>query len=179
MSLDATSENTTPPAVRGQPGKRSRFSTLIRRVRAALPTVARLLMGLMLMLGGWTWIHRADPGAYLAGALSNVLEKGGTVGFYAPFLRSVVIPNASLFAFLVGWGEFLSGTSLLLGAASRLAAAVAAFQLINYGLMGGWTSLAFHGVFVGFLAASVYWQSGRILGVDRWLHRRWPNARIW
>ncbi len=65
------------------------------------------------------------------------------------------------------------------GAASRLGAAVIAFHFINYGLMGGYFSLAVHGILIAMVAATVYWRSGRQFGLDRWLYRRWPNARIW
>ena len=150
-----------------------------RRAVGFLPTVLRLLLGFLLIFNGWTWTHRADPGGYLAEAISTILAAGGTVGIYRPFLESVVLPNVGLFAFLVGWGEFLSGVSLFLGAASRLGAAVIAFHFINYGLMGGYFSLAVHGILIAMVAATVYWRSGRQFGLDRWLYRRWPNARIW
>ena len=150
-----------------------------RHVVGFLPSVVRLLIGFLLINSGWTWTHRADPGGYLADALSTVLARGGTVGVYRPFLESVVLPNVGIFAFLVGWGELLSGVSLFLGAASRLGAAVIAFQFINYGLMGGYVSLLVHGVLVALVAVTVYWRSGRRFGLDRWLYRRWPTARVW
>ena len=153
---------------------------LLAGVAAALPTVARLLMGLMLTMGGWTWLHRADPAGHLAEAVGSMLEQGRPVGLYALFLRSMVLPHAGVFAFLVGWGELLSGLSLLLGAATRVGAAVAAFLLIQYGMMGGFLSLfVYHGLFIALVAAAVYWSSGRRSGIDRWLHRRWPHAGIW
>ena len=177
MSPEPTSQDITP-GDRGEqapPGPRSWF----QRVVGSFPTVLRLLLGALLTSGGWFWVHRADPGGYLTEAVSTMVDQSRPVRFYAPFLRSVVLPHADVFAFLVGWGELLSGISLFLGAASRLGAAVAAFQLINYGLMGGYTSVFFHSLFVALLSITVYWSSGRIFGLDRWLYRRWPRAKIW
>lgn len=48
--------------------------------------------------------------------IENVLESGRQYGWYEPFLRSVVLPNAGVFAFLVTWGEFLTGISTTFGA---------------------------------------------------------------
>ena len=172
MSLKSTPVKDTVP--------RSIVATVLGAVAAALPTVARLPMGLMLTMGGWFWLHRADPTGYLAEAVGDMVEQERSVGLYAPFLRSVVLPHAGIFAFLVGWGELLSGLSLLLGAATRVGAAVAVFLLIQYGLMGGFVSLfVYHGLFIALVASAVYWNSGRRFGIDRWLHRRWPHARIW
>ena len=180
MSLQPTS-NSTPGGAPEQPRgeTRSGLTLAFRRAVGFLPSVVRLLMGFLLIINGWTWIHRADPGGYLAEAISTVLASGGTVGVYRPFLESVVTPNVGVFSVLVGWGEFLSGVSLFFGAASRVGATVAAFHFINYGLMGGYVSLLVHGVLVAMLAITVYWRSGRQFGLDRWLYRRWPTARVW
>ena len=171
MSRQSTPIGHTPPP--------TILARILRGAGIVLPTAARLLLGFLLTFGGWTWIHRADPAGYLSEAVSGMVDQGRPVGIYEPFLRSVVLPHAGVFAFLVGWGELLSGLSLLLGAASRLGAAVAAFQVINYGLMGGTTSLFLHGLFALVLATTVYSRSGRRFGVDRWLYRQWPDARIW
>ena len=103
------------------------------------------------------------------------------MGIYRPFLTDVVLPNVAVFAFLVSWGEFLSGLSLALGLASRLGAAVAAFQFLNYGLMGGFASgsVYLHGILIAMLAVTVIGKSGRRFGIDRWLHARWQIPFLW
>ena len=139
----------------------------------------------MLIRSGWTWLHGPEAGQFLADSLTLVMGRDSTVvrpgpvGFYRPFLESVVLPSVGVFSALVSWGEFLSGISLFLGLASRVGASVAAFQFLNYGLMGGYASLGFHGILIAMLATTVYWKSGRRLGVDRWLYARWPGTRIW
>lgn len=157
----------------------SRFKMYGKRLLAFLPTVPRLLLGVMLTGAGLTWLQRPDAPAYLADALVQMLDRDAPVLFYGVFLESLVLPNIALFAFLVSWGEFLSGVSLLFGWASRAGATVATFLFLNYGLMGGYVSLATHGILIAFAAVTVYWQSGRHFGVDRWLYRRWPDAKIW
>ena len=149
-----------------------------KKVLAFLPTAVRLLIGFLLITNGWVWLHRPDPGQYLTKALIGNMPF--SVPLYRPFLEVIVLPNVGVFAALVSWGEFLSGISLFFGAAGRLGAAVIAFQFLNYGLMGGWyISVLAHGVLMLLVAATVYWESGRAFGVDRWLHRRWPRALIW
>ncbi len=156
-----------------------RWKTLGSRLGRSILTFFRLLMGGMLINNGWRWLHRPDPGAYLMDALNTIFEKGTTIGFYLPFLKDVVVPHVDLFAFLVSWGEFLSGISLFFGLASRLGAGVITFQFVNYGLMGGAGSLSSHLILSAIAVIPVVLNSGRWFGADRWLFARWPKAKIW
>lgn len=152
---------------------------MIRRILTVVAVVGRLLVGAVLTLSGLTWLDRPDAAMLLHDAVSAMVDEGRAVPGYGAFLRTVVLPNAGLFAGLVSWGELLSGVALLLGVGSRLAAGVAIFQMLNYGLMGGFASVAVHMIFVAILFATTYRNSGRTFGIDRWLHRKWPRARIW
>lgn len=155
------------------------IKTGLFKVVLFLPTALRLLLGFILMSTGWRWIHRPEAIEHLTGTLTFLLTNDQPIGFCAMFLTSVVLPNVAIFTFLVSWGEFLSGISLFFGLGSRLGAAVASFQMLNYGLMGGPKSLVGHAIFIGLLAITVFWGSGRKFGVDRWLYPRWPRAKIW
>ncbi len=155
------------------------LSAVLNGIRWFAPTALRLLLAFMLTNNGWRWLHRPDGVAYLTDAVTTLLDRGQTVGVYRPFLTDVVLPNAEVFAFLVSWGEFLSGLSLALGLASRLGAAVAAFQFLNYGLMGGFLSVFFHGILIAMLAVTVIGKSGRKFGIDRWLHARRQIPFLW
>ena len=156
----------------------SRVLHYLKRLVGWIPVGLRLLLGFLLIISGWTWLQRPDAAGYLTNTLTDVLGRGHTISFYVPFLKSVVLPNAAVFAVLVSWGEFLSGVSLFLGIGSRVGAAVAAFLFVNYGLMGGSFSLAMHGVLIALLAVTVYWKAGRTLGLDRRLHEKWPRVKI-
>src|ERR1700748_3159044 len=56
----------------------------------------------------------------------------GTSGPYHDFVVHVVLPHVSVFGFLVQWGETLVGVALVLGLASRFAAAASILLLANY-----------------------------------------------
>ncbi len=151
----------------------------LKAIVGFLPTLLRLLLGVLFIFGGWTWLNRPDPGAYLAEAINTGLEAGRMFGFYEAFLRAIVVPNFGLFAALVGLGELLVGISIGLGAATRLGAAGVAFLFLNYGLLGGVSGLIAHAIQLAVVLIPVALNSGRRFGVDRWLYERWPNARIW
>jgi len=53
--------------------------------------------------------------------INRFLEQGGSYPFMAPILRGLVLPHATLIAFLVAYGEFAIGLSLTLGILVRSA----------------------------------------------------------
>jgi len=71
----------------------------------------------------------------LTGFVSSNLEN--SVGFFRPVLESVVLPNASVFAFFVAWGEVLLGVALILGLATRYASAAGAVMVGCFWLTKG------------------------------------------
>jgi thiosulfate dehydrogenase [quinone] large subunit len=62
--------------------------------------------------------------------VSGNLDKA--FGFFRPFLESVVLPNKGLFAFFVGWGEFLVGIALIVGLATRWASIAGALMVAAF-----------------------------------------------
>jgi thiosulfate dehydrogenase [quinone] large subunit len=72
--------------------------------------------GLAKAMGGW--LHEPKLPAIITGWLTA----GKPYGFYAPFLRNVVLPHDGLFSFLVVAGELAVGAALLLGLLARPAA---------------------------------------------------------
>jgi uncharacterized membrane protein YphA (DoxX/SURF4 family) len=100
--------------------------------------------------------------------------------FYANVVESVVIPNFTLFAWIIFLSELLVGLSLLTGTFTRLGAAVGLLMSINLGLgllevPGEWPwsyamMAMWHGTF--FIT-----NAGRLAGVDAWLHKR--PSRKW
>ncbi len=143
-----------------------------------IPTFLRVLFGVMLIMNGWRWLQRPDAAGFLTETLTFMLDESQPLGPYGAFLSGVVLPNIGLFAFMVSWGEFLSGISLFLGLASRIGAGVSIFLFLNYGLMGGLDSLGQHSIMMAMVATTLIWKSGRKHGLDRWLIRRWPNWRF-
>jgi thiosulfate dehydrogenase [quinone] large subunit len=97
------------------------------------------------------------------------------LGFYANLVESVIIPNFTLFAWLIFLSELTVGLLLLTGTLTRLGAGLGLLMSINLGIgllevPGEWPwsyvmMMMWHGVFL--VAAS-----GRLWGVDGWLRRQ-------
>lgn len=102
-------------------------------------------------------------------------------GFYGDFVSTVVIPNFTLFAWLIFALELLVGLSLLTGTLTRLGGLVGLLLALNLGIgllevPGEWPwsyiMLAmWHGTFI--ITAA-----GRTLGVDGWLIKRFPHSGL-
>ena len=151
------------------------------RVSGMLLVLIRLVVGPMFIGTGMYWMGADDATLEMHNQIARVVESGRTVGWYVPFLEGWVLPNAGLFAFLVTWGEFLTGISLTFGAATRLGAGVGIFLAINYALLygnpfypptGNWA-------YVWYFAVLLIGAGGRSFGVDTYLARRWPRCRLW
>ena len=89
----------------------------------------RVYTGIFFLYFGFRKITNPNFSDGLAGFIG---AQENTFGFYRGFLESVVVPYKGLFAFLVGWGEFLLGVALILGLATRYAAFAGAFLVLNF-----------------------------------------------
>ena len=97
--------------------------------------------------------------------------------FYADFVRSIVIPNFTPFAWAIFLAELAVGLSLLTGTLTRLGATLGLLLSINLGIgllevPGEWPwsyvmMAMWHGTFTVTAA-------GRLWGLDAWLRRRLP-----
>lgn len=92
--------------------------------------VLRVYTGVYFLYYGFGKLRRDNFADGMVSFLNSQLES--SFGIYRPFLESVVLPNNSLFAFLVAWGEFAVGIALILGLATRYAAIVGAFLVVNF-----------------------------------------------
>ncbi len=151
------------------------------QVSGTLLVLIRLVIGPMFIGTGMYWLGADDATREMSRQIAGVVESGRTIGWYVPFLEGWVLPNAGLFAFLVTWGELLTGISLTFGAATRFGAAVGIFLAINYALLygnpfyppsGNWD-------YVWYLAVLILGAGGRSFGVDTYLARRWPRCPLW
>ena len=101
-------------------------------------------------------------------------------GFYADFVGSIIIPNFTLFAWLIFLSELLVGLSLLTGTLTRLGGALGLLMSINLGIgllevPGEWPwshmmMAMWHGTFVVTAA-------GRLWGIDSRLRRN--RTKFW
>ena len=143
--------------------------------------IVRILSGHMWVTTSWFWIGAEDRAASLGNQVAPLLEAGRPAGAYQPFLEHVVLPNAVVFATLVTAGEAFVALSLVLGLATRLGAGVAMLLTLNYSLLYGQSFLVPSGNTLHFWVSFLFltMAAGRALGVDYWLHRRWPRALLW
>ena len=89
--------------------------------------VLRVYTGVFFLYYGFGKVRNPDFADGLAGFINSRLED--SFGFIRPFLESAVLPNKTLFAFLVSWGEFAIGIALILGLATRWASAAGALMV--------------------------------------------------
>ena len=147
--------------------------------RAAL-VMLRIYLGMVFLIAALPKLNR-DFTPSLVGFLEEVaLTKGHP--FYQEFVRQVVMPNATLFAWLVTWGELALGVLLILGLLTRLSAVVALILALNYMLAKGawfWTPSSNDAAFVVISLGLIVGAAGRTLGLDSVLARRWPRSPLW
>jgi thiosulfate dehydrogenase [quinone] large subunit len=147
--------------------------------RAAL-VILRVYLGVIFLLAAWPKL-RGDFTPHLVGFLEKVaLEQGHP--FYQGFVQRVVLPNASLVATLVTWGELLVGLTLVLGLLTRLSATVALLLMVNYLFAKGawfWQPSSADAAFAFVALALLIGAAGRTFGLDALLARRWPRSPFW
>ena len=90
----------------------------------------RIYTGVFFLKYGFGKLTRDDFADGLAGFVSSNLDN--SFGFFRPFLESVVLPNKGVFAFLVAFGEFAIGIALIIGLATRYAAAAGAVMVASF-----------------------------------------------
>ena len=116
---------------------------------------------------GFGKIRRDNFSDGVVGFLNGQAE--GTFSFYRPFVESVVLPNKELFAFLVGWGEFAIGISMILGLATRYGAVFGFVMVANFWFAKGQGVLAGQNHDVVWMIVFVVLaglHAGRTMGLD-------------
>lgn len=127
-------------------------------------------------VGSANWSHWPE---WMAGVVTGRLPD--VTPLYRPFLTAVVVPHVTFFAPFVALTEIAVGVALLLGGATRLAAAVGILLTANYFLLDGMTvvNVSNDAAFMVGLAILVVTAGGRVLGLDTFLSRRWPRSKLW
>ena len=143
--------------------------------RQRLFVLARVYLGVTFLFSD----HGNRQPNELAGFLKFAMKNG--YSWYRSFLNAVVLPHSATFGTLVVVAEIYVGIALVLGLTTRLAACVALFLLFNYMCAKGavpWGPGIDQSDIVLAIIVLVS-GSGRILGVDRILHERFPRVPIW
>jgi uncharacterized membrane protein YphA (DoxX/SURF4 family) len=161
-------------------------STLAREsfrcVPRALLVILRVYLGVILLITNLGKLTRDNPfSAEMLGFLRGVATRRAPVP-YLQFLHQVVIPNSTLFSYLVMTGEAVAALLLLTGTMTRVGAAVAMFLFLNYMLAKGrmfWSPDS-EDAAVFFIALVVFLgRAGRVCGVDGYAAKRWPKSPLW
>jgi thiosulfate dehydrogenase (quinone) large subunit len=169
---------TQPSELREPPFARFLFSD--SRVMPWVWLVVRLYLGYewlsaglekMTGSGSAAWVGD-KAGAAIVGFANGALGKTGSdhpdvQGWYATFLRDVVIPNAGLFGRLIAFGETLVGVALIVGALTGIAAFFGILMNANY-LLAGTVSSNPVLIILGTLVV-LAWRNAGWIGVDRFL----------
>lgn len=146
-------------------------------------SLSRILIGLLWLLSlRWKLPPDFQPAA--GRGLMDWLQlevQHAALPLYGAFVQTIVIPNFTLFAWIIFLAELLVALSLLTGTLTRLGAAAGLLMSINLavGLLevpGEWPwSYAMMAMWHG---AFLVTGAGRFLGVDAWLRKRLPH-RAW
>lgn len=144
---------------------------------ALLWLVLRVYIGWQWLEAGWgkvmspSWVG-PHAGGVVAGFAAGALKKAtgahpDVSGWYASWLKDVVIPNASLFSHIVALGELLVGIALILGLFTGIAAFFGSFMNLNY-LFAGTVSTnpLMFGIEIFLILA---WRVAGWLGLDRYV----------
>lgn len=104
--------------------------------------ILRVYVGLIWLEAGWGKVTSAvwtgdKAGVAIAGFVGGALEKTGgahpdVAGWYAMWLKEVILPNASVFSHMVAYGELLIGLGLILGAFTGVAAFFGTFLNMSF-----------------------------------------------
>ena len=118
-------------------------------------------------------------------SLTNDMLRGAPhdpFGFHRSFILGVVVPHVRFFSYLVTFGEIAIGISLLFGLLVRVSSSFGAFHNLNILLAIGWggpsSVLGINRTFVLLHLVFVLSSAGRALGVDGFLHKRFPTSII-
>lgn len=144
---------------------------------ALLWLVVRVYLGYEWFTAGWEKIHNPawvgdSAGVALTGFVNNALTKTAGAhpdvqGWYASFLQTTVLPNATLWSYMVAWSEVIIGVALILGLFVGLSAFFGSFMNLNFMLAGTvsvnpiWITL---GVFL-----VLAWRVAGYWGLDRFV----------
>jgi thiosulfate dehydrogenase [quinone] large subunit len=139
--------------------------------------IVRLYVGYEWLLAGWGKINNpawvgAKAGTALTSFVNNSLSETSGAhpavqGWYAAFLRAVILPATGIWSYFVAFGETLVGVGLILGVFTGIAAFFGFFMNMNYLLAG---SVSINPVLL-FLSIFIIlaWKTAGWWGLDRWV----------
>jgi thiosulfate dehydrogenase [quinone] large subunit len=149
-----------------------------QRTYLAYLALARLAVGYHFTVVGWGKVRRGFDADDLKRFLDNL--SNDPFAWHRAFIEGWVVPNADWFSQVVAYGELAIGISLLTGCLVRIASSFGAFHSLNIYLAVADTGadFALGRIYVLLHILFVMTAAGRSIGLDYWLHRKFPRARI-
>jgi uncharacterized membrane protein YphA (DoxX/SURF4 family) len=143
--------------------------------RQRLFVLARVYLGVSFFFSD----HGNAKPSELTGFLQYAMQHG--YSWYQKFLSAAVIPHAATFGTLIVIAEIYVAIALIFGLTTRLAACVAIFLLLNYlcakGALPWGPGIDQSDIVLAIII--LLSNAGRVLGVDQFLHKRFPKIPIW
>ncbi|QTN00677.1 DoxX family membrane protein [Sediminibacillus dalangtanensis] len=138
-------------------------------VVAGLLAVIRIYLGYQFLHAGIEKLTGGgfDASGFLQGAIASATgEHPAVQGWWATFLEHVALPNATLFSFLVMWGEVLVGIALILGLLTNFATLMG--MIMNFAfLFSGTVSTNGQMILLAIFVIVAGANAGKY-GLDRW-----------
>ncbi|NLY79563.1 MAG: DoxX family protein [Lysinibacillus sp.] len=143
---------------------------------AALWLIIRIYVGWIWLKSGVTKVFNdawtgENAGAAVSGYLQGAIEKASTTNdvqaWYAAFLEIFCLPNATLFSFVVAWGEVFVGIGLIVGMFTGIAAFFGAVMNVAF-LFAGTVSSNPRLLLLSFFLM-LAWKVAGWYGLDRWV----------
>ena len=143
--------------------------------------ILRIMVGYHFFRVGWPKLTGRFLGSdQVIGQFSNIAAD--PIGFHRAFITDFVIPNAVAFSYLVAFGEVAIALSFMSGFLVRVSAAFAAFYNLNIylsvGYPNGGAQMHLNRIYIVLNLIFVLTAAGRALGIDGWLHKKYPKAWI-
>ena len=127
----------------------------------------------------WLFVHGNRQPDELTRFIQYAMAHG--YSWYQRFLSAVIAPHAATFGTLVVIAEIYVAIALILGLTTRLAACVAMFLLVNYlcakGALPWGPGIDQSDIVLALII--LLSNAGRVFGIDRFLHQRFPKVPIW
>lgn len=136
---------------------------------AGILAVIRVYLGFTWVTAGFGKITNGfDASGFIQGAIAGAAGDNPAVqGWWAVFLEKFALPNATMFSFMVAWGELLVGMALILGIFTSFAALMAMTMNFAFLFSGTVSTNAQMVLLTAFILVAGF-NAGRF-GLDRWV----------
>ncbi|WBL14489.1 DoxX family protein [Sutcliffiella sp. NC1] len=137
--------------------------------------IVRLYVGYAWLKAGWgkvtsdAWTGE-NAGVAIEGFIKGAIAKAGegpdVTGWYAAFLENIVLPNATVFSYLVAYGEVLVGLGLIVGLLTGIAAFFGSLMNVTFLFAGTLSTNPILFILATWLVLA--WKVAGWYGLDRW-----------